>query len=68
MAVEANTPLESRIAYRPKEAAAVAGVSLPTFYRWAKMDGFPIVRVNGCTLVPKSAFEAWLNEQIANTT
>ncbi|WP_363316721.1 helix-turn-helix domain-containing protein [uncultured Dysosmobacter sp.] len=52
-----------RLAYSPTEAAAAAGVSRPTLYRWMHMDGFPVARLGGCTRIPARAFEAWLNRQ-----
>ncbi|MBQ9851751.1 MAG: helix-turn-helix domain-containing protein [Ruminiclostridium sp.] len=52
-----------RLAYTPTEAAKLAGISRPTLYRWMKIDGFPVFRINGCTRIPAHAFNAWLNEQ-----
>lgn len=51
----------NRIAYRPQEAAQAVGVSTPTIYLWMRRDGFPVLRVGGCTLIPKDEFEIWLS-------
>lgn len=53
----------SRVAYRPVEAAQAAGVSTPVIYQWLRMEGFPAVKIGGCTLIPVRAFEAWLEMQ-----
>lgn len=43
-------------------AAQMAGVSRPTIYRWAKMEGFPVLHLGGCTRVLVDEFTAWLKE------
>lgn len=50
------------IAVNMTEAARLAGVSRPTLYRWARMDGFPVIRLGGCTRVIVADFEAWLRK------
>ena len=52
-----------RLAYTPTEAAEVARVSRPTIYRWMKMDGFPVVRIGGCTRIPAEAFKQWFDKK-----
>lgn len=54
----------TRLAYRPREAAEAAGVSVPTIYSWLRMDGFPCARIGGCTVIPVAAFQAWLETQV----
>ena len=58
---------EQHIAYSPANAAKVAEVSRPTIYRWMKMDGFPVVRIGGCTRIPAKLFEQWINQQAGVT-
>lgn len=52
-----------RLAYTPTEAARLAGISRPTMYRWMKIPGFPVFRIDGCTRIPAKAFNTWLNAQ-----
>lgn len=52
-----------RVAYTPTEAAAAAGVSRPTIYRWMHMEDFPVAKIGGCTRIPVQAFKVWLEKQ-----
>jgi len=58
-----NNTSDNRIAYRPREAAEVLGVSPPTIYRWMAIQGFPSIRVGGCTIIPVADLETWLSEK-----
>lgn len=44
------------------QAAQLAGVSRPTVYRWAKLEGFPVLHLGGCTRVIVADFEEWLRQ------
>ena len=48
------------IAVSMTEAARLLGVSRPTVYALAKTEGFPVVKLGGCTRV---LVEAWVREQ-----
>ncbi|MBQ0037295.1 MAG: helix-turn-helix domain-containing protein [Clostridiales bacterium] len=50
------------IAVSMAQAAQMAGVSRPTIYRWAKLDGFPVLHLGGCTRVLVDEFTAWLKK------
>ena len=50
------------LAVTMSQAAQMAGVSRPTVYRWAKLEGFPVLHLGGCTRVLVSDFEAWLRK------
>lgn len=58
--------MEQKLTYTAKEAAQAANVSMPTFYGWTKIAGFPVVRVGRKVVVPIDAFKRWLEEQAAN--
>lgn len=47
--------------YSISEAAEILGISAPSMYKMVKeFDNFPILRVGKRILVPKAAFENWL--------
>ena len=46
-----------------KEAEEVACVSAPTFRRWTKTPGFPVIRAGKKILVPIEPFKRWMAEQ-----
>lgn len=48
------------IAVSMATAAQMAGVSRPTIYRWAKMDGFPVLHLGGVTRVLVDEFVEWM--------
>ncbi len=48
-----------------KEAAAYAGVSLPTLDKWSHMRGFPIIRMSRNSRIPVEGFRRWLEEMAA---
>lgn len=58
--------MEERLTYTAKEAARAASVSMPTFYDWTHISGFPVIRAGRKYIVPIKAFERWLEEQAAN--
>lgn len=53
------------IAVSMAEAAQLLGVSRPTVYTWAKMDGFPVVKLGGCTRVLVDDLKIWVRERWA---
>lgn len=55
--------LADRLALRPKEAAAVLGLSERTFR--ALLPFLPHVRAGGAILVPVDALRRWLDERAA---
>ena len=55
--------IRERLAYTVTEAAAAAGVSRPTLYRWMNAPGFPAFRIGGTVRVPVDAFNEWLRLQ-----
>ena len=45
------------------QAAQLLGVSRPTVYRLAKIPGFPVVRLGGCTRVLVDDLREWARQQ-----
>lgn len=45
------------------EAARLASVSRSTVYRWAKMPGFPAIKIGGCTRVVVDDLVNWVKAQ-----
>jgi hypothetical protein len=60
---EKTLRLADRLALRPKEAAAVLGLSERAFR--ALLPSLPHVRAGGAVLVPVDALRRWLDEQAA---
>lgn len=54
------------IAVSMAEAARLLGVSRPTVYTWAKMEGFPVVKLGGCTRVLLDDLKIWVRERGAD--
>ena len=50
-------------AFNLSEAAAFAGVSLPTMAAWANRPGFPAFKAGRRWIVPVDSFKTWLDEQ-----
>ena len=48
------------IAVSMTEAARLLGVSRPTVYALAKTEGFPVVKLGGCTRVLVDDLKAWV--------
>ena len=42
------------------EAAQLLSVSRPTLYAWAKLDGFPVIRLGGCVRVSVEGLRRWI--------
>lgn len=51
------------LAVNMTEAAQLLGVSRPTLYRLAKMPGFPVVHLGGCTRVLVDDLREWARQQ-----
>lgn len=51
------------LAVSMSEAARLLNVSRPTVYRLAKMQGFPVVHLGGCTRVLVSELREWARQQ-----
>ena len=60
---EKTIRLTDRLALRPKEAAAVLGLSERAFR--ALLPSLPHVRAGGAVLVPVDALRRWLDERAA---
>ena len=45
------------------EAAQLLSVSRPTLYAWAKLDGFPVIRLGGCVRVSVEGLRRWIEQQ-----
>lgn len=56
------TPAEP-VAVNMTQAAQLLGVSRPTLYRLAKVPGFPVVHLGGCTRVLVDDLRAWARLQ-----
>ena len=51
------------VAVNMTQAAQMLGVSRPTVYRLAKLPGFPVVHLGGCTRVLVDDLRAWARQQ-----
>lgn len=51
------------VAVNMTQAAQLLGVSRPTVYRLAKMPGFPVVHLGGCTRVLVDDLREWARQQ-----
>lgn len=51
------------VAVNMTQAAQLLGVSRPTVYRLAKMPGFPVVHLGGCTRVLVDDLREWTRQQ-----
>lgn len=51
------------IAVSMSEAAKLMSVSRPTIYAWSKMDGFPVIRIGGCSRVLVDGLRDWARAQ-----
>ena len=47
------------IAVSMTEAARLMSVSRPTIYAWSKTEGFPIIKINGCSRVLVDGLREW---------
>ena len=45
------------------QAAELLGISRPTLYAWAKIDGFPVVRLGGCLRISMEGLRQWVQQQ-----
>lgn len=52
-----------KLNYTAKEAEDVSRVSAPTFRKWMRTPGFPVIRVGKKILIPCELFKRWLEEQ-----
>lgn len=59
--------MENKIMINSKEAAKLIGVSMPTFYELAAVEGFPCIRIGKRYLVSVSGLERWVQEHIGKT-
>jgi excisionase family DNA binding protein len=50
-----------RLTFEVSELAALLGVNLVRAYSLTRTEGFPSLRIGRRILVPKRAFEEWLN-------
>lgn len=51
------------VAVNMTQAAQMLGVSRPTVYRLAKLPGFPVVHLGGCTRVLVDDLREWARQQ-----
>lgn len=51
------------LAVNMAQAARLLGDSRPTVYRLAKLPGFPVVHLGGCTRVLVSDLQDWARQQ-----
>ena len=57
----------NKLALSVKEAAEALGVSRQTLSTYIKREGLPAAKINGRVLIPKDAFEKWLNSRTGGT-
>ena len=51
------------VAVNMTQAAQLLGVSRPTLYRLAKLPGFPVIHLGGCSRVLVDDLRAWARQQ-----
>src|SRR6266403_6375392 len=56
-----------RVAYRPREAAEVTGLSLRFLYYAIQHKDLPTVRVGRCRLITEKALREWLERKTEST-
>jgi len=59
-----------RVAYRPREAAEVTGLSVRFLYYAIQQKDLPTIRVGRCRLITENALREWLErktEPVAET-
>ena len=62
-----RTPQATRVVYTVPEVAALLGINLPKAYELARQPDFPAIRVsNRRIVIPKTAFERWLEQAAFN--
>jgi excisionase family DNA binding protein len=52
-----------RVAYRPREAAEVTGLSLRFLYYAIQQKDLPTIRVGRCRLITEKALREWLERK-----
>lgn len=52
-----------KLAVKPSEAARLVDVSRTTLYRWMNQEGFPVVRLGGCTRILVDDLREWVKKQ-----
>ena len=50
------------------QAAQLLGVSRPTLYRLAKLPGFPVIHLGGCTRILVDDLRTWARQQTKEDT
>lgn len=48
------------------EMSEQMGISLPKAYELTKQEGFPVLRVGKRVIIPVSAFENWLMDEVSS--
>jgi excisionase family DNA binding protein len=56
-----------RVAYRPREAAEVTGLSLRILYYAIQQKDLPTIRVGRCRLITEKALREWLERKTEAT-
>lgn len=51
---------EEKVIYTVPEVSTLLGINLPKAYELARQEGFPAIRIGRRIVVPKVAFERWL--------
>jgi excisionase family DNA binding protein len=46
-----------------KEAAQLAGVSIPTMYQWMNNEGLPNLKIGRVRRIPRQELENWIKEK-----
>ena len=55
-------PEIEKAVYNVYEVAALLGINLPKAYELARQPGFPSCRIGRRIVIPKAAFERWLEQ------
>lgn len=55
--------MSEKLCLKPKEAAAVVGVSPPVMYDLCRREDFPTIRIGRAILIPVDSLKVWLEQQ-----
>lgn len=56
--------LQTRLALRPKEAAALLGVSERTLRKWMRDEGLPYFQIDRGILIPTAELNRWMHARL----
>ena len=55
---------ENKLLYSVKDMAELFGLSTCTIYALIKMDGFPVIQINGKKYIPAKELDKWIAKNV----